>query len=328
MNNKDIQYYPIELHTHTNHSDGIFSVEELIKHAIEFGYTGIFVTDHNTMSAHEEISDKKLNEFYPIFKGVEWTTFHGHMLILGCNDVGDWATANIHNMDECIAKIKSKENAVIGTAHPFSIGNPICPGCHWEYVINDWNNIDFIEICNSSNPQDVYWNEEAYEFWVNKLNEGYKIAATSGRDWHYKEWKNINVAITYVGVVGILSTASVVSAIKNGRVFTTLGPIMEFEIVQDGNRIQLGDSISSSSELKITINIKRPELKSFNNMNIVPKYLRVFKNDSYIDYPMSYDTTFEISYRLEYGYVRFEVIGDFNDRSDIRLVTTSPIYVK
>lgn len=53
-----MKYYPIELHTHTKHSDGSFDVEQLNKSAIDFGYVGYFMTDHNTQSSYHETISK------------------------------------------------------------------------------------------------------------------------------------------------------------------------------------------------------------------------------------------------------------------------------
>ena len=49
-----MDYYAIELHAHTNHSDGSFTTEELLGRAQDFGYDILTITDHNTVAPYEE----------------------------------------------------------------------------------------------------------------------------------------------------------------------------------------------------------------------------------------------------------------------------------
>ena len=45
-----MRWYPVELHTHTCHSDGSFTVEALVDAAARNGYRALALTDHNTSS--------------------------------------------------------------------------------------------------------------------------------------------------------------------------------------------------------------------------------------------------------------------------------------
>lgn len=48
------KWYPCELHCHTLHSDGSFTVNELLSAAKSRKLSGICLTDHNTVSGWEE----------------------------------------------------------------------------------------------------------------------------------------------------------------------------------------------------------------------------------------------------------------------------------
>ena len=74
---KKLKWYPCELHCHTIHSDGDFTVSELIETSKERGLKGICLTDHNTYSGREEAAKEKE---LAILQGIEWTTYFGHML--------------------------------------------------------------------------------------------------------------------------------------------------------------------------------------------------------------------------------------------------------
>ena len=84
-----MSYLPCELHCHSVHSDGSFSVAELLRRAYDDHLALIALTDHNTVSGHGELDDS----ITPAVPGIEWTTFFGHMLVLGARDFVDWRDA-------------------------------------------------------------------------------------------------------------------------------------------------------------------------------------------------------------------------------------------
>src|SRR5262249_58530969 len=77
-----------DLHSHTLHSDGSFTVEERLRRAVERGLDFTAITDHNTISHHREL-DSVGGRIVPI-RGSEITTFHGHMNVLGLSEATDW----------------------------------------------------------------------------------------------------------------------------------------------------------------------------------------------------------------------------------------------
>lgn len=77
----------IDLHTHTTHSDGSYSTEELIKKAQEINLSLLSITDHNTVDAYDELLKNGLRDTFlgKIIPGVEiTTTYKGEIIeILG-----------------------------------------------------------------------------------------------------------------------------------------------------------------------------------------------------------------------------------------------------
>jgi len=73
----------IDLHVHTNHSDGIGSVREALIVAYKRGLNGIAITDHETTNGFFEAKDyaKKLKLI--VIPGFELKTDAGHILALG-----------------------------------------------------------------------------------------------------------------------------------------------------------------------------------------------------------------------------------------------------
>lgn len=97
-----MSYLPCELHCHTIHSDGDFTVSELQKAAVDDHLAIIALTDHNTFSGWDELDDNII----PAIRGIEWTTYFGHMLVLGANDFVDWRDAQPDNIDEKSSRLR------------------------------------------------------------------------------------------------------------------------------------------------------------------------------------------------------------------------------
>lgn len=85
-----LKWIPAELHTHTLHSDGKHTLEELVQSAVDLGLECIAMTDHNTQSALADQEGVQRQFGLPIISGMEWTTFYGHMLTLGVDRFIDW----------------------------------------------------------------------------------------------------------------------------------------------------------------------------------------------------------------------------------------------
>ena len=77
----------IDMHIHTNNSDGSLTVESVLKKAEELQLDIISITDHNTVSAYDEMEDKNIRNSYTgkIVPGIEiTTTYNGEIIeILG-----------------------------------------------------------------------------------------------------------------------------------------------------------------------------------------------------------------------------------------------------
>lgn len=79
----------IDIHLHTNHSDGSASVSELLKEAENKKLSIISITDHNVVSAYEELNNSNIRNLFSgnIINGCEITTvYNGETIeILGYN---------------------------------------------------------------------------------------------------------------------------------------------------------------------------------------------------------------------------------------------------
>ncbi|SDN69709.1 PHP domain-containing protein [Paenibacillus sp. yr247] len=233
-----------ELHSHTYHSDGRQTLKELANGAKALGFECFALTDHNTMTGLNDKEAVEQETGISIISGMEWTTFYGHMVTIGLTDFVDWRPAGPGDIHKGIDEVHSS-GGIVGMAHPFRIGSPICTGCFWEFKIENWNDIDYIEVWSGTFPSIKTDNDRAYRLWTDKLNEGYRIAATSGRDWHAQEQTDDPVSVTYLNIdegEGTV-TSRTVHALAAGKASVTMGPLVTLEILSDTSLYGIGDCI-------------------------------------------------------------------------------------
>lgn len=309
-----MRYFPCELHCHTLHSDGSFTVYELQSEAKKEGLSLIALTDHNTLSGQKELND----DIIPAVRGIEWTTYFGHMLVLGAKRFVDWRDAVPDNIDEKIKEVKNN-GGLVGIAHPFQLGSPMCTGGRWEFNVKDFDNIDYVEIWHQSFSDDNYENDRATLFWTKLLDEGHKIAATYGRDWHRKE-KSGHYGCTYLGIDGeSITEEKALEAINKGRTVVSTGTEFSFFVRQVDKEYNIGDTLSEG-EAEFIFNIE-------DGCNSEHKEIRIISNGGKcIESADAYAG--KISLCLEKGkWYRAELWGVLHGKTQA-LAITSPIYVK
>ncbi len=322
-----IEYKAFELHTHTLHSDGSFQVSELCQSAKAYLYDGIALTDHNTTSGHYELS--KADGLIAI-PGIEWTTFYGHMLALNTSEYIDWRDVGLNDIDEGIKKLLGT-GAVVGIAHPFHPGSPICTGCHWDYVIKDWSAVNYLEVWSKAFPNTLYINQLAFQMWTKLLNEGYKLAATSGRDWHGPDKSPVHSAVTYLGIEGDLTIHSAAQAIQQCRTYVTSGPAINLRLMKLGKEYGIGDTIGdtiyegeASLQVEIDETARRSQWEAF---KINTHSIRVVHNGLVLHDVVGKACC--LSLELTKGWLRVEIYGSYmKNEEPVLLGFTSPVFIR
>ncbi|MNO25129.1 hypothetical protein D3C76_149610 [compost metagenome] len=241
----EVRWIACELHTHTQHSDGVQTLEELAAGAVELGFDAIALTDHNTMSGLAGKDSIASQYGLLILPGMEWTTFYGHMVTLGLSEYADWRSADPSQIADGIQAVH-RLGGIAGLAHPFRIGSPACTGCYWEYELKDWSVVDYIEVWSGTFASIRTNNRRAFALWTDKLNEGFRISATSGRDWHAQMKTEEPLSVTYLGIPdGEQPTEELlVNSLREGRATVTVGPLLSLAIFADGHKFELGSVVS------------------------------------------------------------------------------------
>lgn len=322
----NLRYFPVLLHSHSHHSDGHLTPEEVVRNAKDFGYKAMFLTDHNTDAGVAEIFEKHYDkDILPVFHGIEWTTFFGHLQILGSHDAGNYTKATLTNIEDCVDEISAEHpDAVFSINHPFDMGNPICTGCHFEFNIDDYSNFSYLELINGENSEDSKSTKLAYRFWKKLLNGGYKLAALGGRDWHVKSKDDDTVPINMLGIDGEINEKNILNAIRNANTYITYGPIFTYNF----ENIELGNDISKC-EFSGEISILNGNFKNTAYINANPQKIVIYNNNERIfEKDICYEDKIDFIINPKKGYLRFEVLGELKGKENIRLVTTSPIFIK
>lgn len=244
------RWLPFELHTHTFHSDGKQSLLELAEAAKALGFAGVALTDHNTMTGLAERTEVQEKAGIDIIHGLEWTTFFGHMVTLGIREYVDWRNLSPFHISRGIEGVH-RQGGVVGVAHPFRVGSPMCTGCYWEFEVSDWREVDYIEVWSGLFPSIQRNNARAFALWTDLLNRGQRIVATSGRDWHVADPVKEPVCATFLLLAEDEESveAGVLNALRSGKVSVSMGPLPQLSILTTDGQLAAGIGETVSREL-------------------------------------------------------------------------------
>lgn len=229
----------LELHNHTVESDGSLTCQELTEYLAADHVDAFAITDHNTTSGQKKIEQLLEEKHYPIslIRGMEYTTYFGHILCLNLAKYVPWNSIDQHR-PELLFEAAREKGALVGIAHPFSYGDPFARGCRFEMTISDYSKIDFIEIFNNPDPLHEV-NERGTNLWMSLIFSGYQITATSGMDLHNRA-KLAGCYATYIeGKSGDNIASELDTAIHTHRTWVSKGALLLTEVLPETNELLL-----------------------------------------------------------------------------------------
>ncbi len=328
-----MNWYPVELHTHTQHSDGDYAVPAMVKRAKELGFSGFALTDHNSKAGLPELLRETAKSGLVPIEGLEWTTYFGHMLVLGEKGYTDWRGVQPEEIDEAIASVH-KNKGIVGIAHPKSIADPIKTGYRWRFQVKDWSKVDFLEVWSRNDAPLKIQSAGAFEMWDQLLSQGYHITGTSGRDMHKQDYNAY--AHTFVGSREKLSEEAVFHAIRHGRICVAMGPLLTVEGFAGDLAAECGDTFPAGT-LEIRWNVTCDKVRhDYKRDRIIPKKVRLVQNGKEIaseEIP-SWDCDPEkvlkgsFALQAEPGWIRAELIGDYFGHPDTRIAFANPFFIE
>ena len=247
---RPLHWIPTELHSHTVHSDGTMVPATLAAEAHRAGFGALALTDHNTATGRPALTAEGENHGLVTVPGLELTTFFGHVLVWGAEPSVDWRTLGPSDLGPALGSLGHRSTLAIGAAHPFRGGNPFCTGCFWEYDL-PFDDLDCLEVWSGVDPDLLVDNHRALALWDQLLNQGVRITATAGRDWHRADPVPGLRSATFVGVEGSDPT-DFIQALHRGRAAPSLGPLPSLARGEAG----IGDRWDAGSDAPLTFGVK------------------------------------------------------------------------
>jgi hypothetical protein len=310
-----------DLHMHTVHSDGNWTIAELISSARNTGLDFIVITDHNTASHHAEIDRLSNGSRQPlVLRGEEITTYGGHTNAWGLPS-GTWIDFRTHPGDNArisnIAAQAHRAGALISINHPFVL----CGGCAWGYDAAA-RDFDAIEVWNG--PWD-FTDEPAVKMWDKILQSGRHITAIASTDSHRQDTP-IGKPSTLVSAK-VLSQGTILNAIRQGHAYLTDGLtafVVNFEAeVATGKRQStwiVGDEIRLNAPGKVRFFVSTEGTRSDVTVSVISN------GQTIQNFPAKMDgerQVIEVECQHD-SYFRLEV----RDAAKAMIAMTNPIYVK
>jgi len=276
-------------HTHSLHSDGHRTLEELVRMAEKRGLDFMAITDHYTYTYPDALpSTKKVC----LIAGNEFTTNRGHMNFY-CPTLPYTANYYVQGREgfQKISEEADKNGAIKSICHP---------SCHffpWELGFEDfeWH---LLEIWNSPMRAD---NLESFALWDRMLTAGRKVSAIGGSDYH-QNYAGVNlITLPTTHVYSPSNTPSdIVDAMVKGKVVVTAQPDSSFPTITCGG-FMCGDTVRLDGGKTVKVNVdklkKGHTLQVIQNSEVIFSY-KADKNiaDYSVDIPV--DKT---------GYVRAQI---------------------
>ena len=308
-----------DLHCHTVHSDGLNSVEEIVRNAVEIGLDFLAVTDHNT-STHFEDIDRLSHLPIVLIPGEEVTTYWGHANMWGLREWIDFRCADEDSI-QAVRKYVLRKGGMISINHPKCVGPP--------WLFRGWDGYPSMEVWQA--PWRFH-NWESLERWDALLRKGERVVAVGGSDVHSippaepRHPHGLGNPTTWVFAEP--AEASVLDGIRAGYVYLTDAPndtqlILSADADGDGQfETLMGDTISPDGAVRFRVQVRGGmERRLWLIADGVPVDIRPLdKVES------THDFTLDVSGR---HYVRAELRGYRGrpERGDVIWAMTNPIWI-
>ena len=159
----------IDLHVHTNHSDGASCVEEILEAAKGRGLDGIAITNHNTTAGAVEAFNS--NTDLIVIPGVELKTPQGHVLALGVQ-------GHLLNVNEKMSVFQTAEK-IRELGGVIVISHPCTPFFSMKKEFVEVLKPHAVEVLNSLSP---FFRHDRNQ--TIKLAERLRVAKVAGSDSH------------------------------------------------------------------------------------------------------------------------------------------------
>jgi hypothetical protein len=237
---EELRWLKGDLHTHSVHSDGTFTLREKASICEEAGLDFLGLTDHNAASQNEAYPRDVDTLFIP---GMELTTNNGHLNLFGVNDpVRDF---RVNTMEELHRVLKeARENGAY-----ISLNHPYCRNTGWRW---DWDfDYDWVEVWNGPWRDE---NQDALDWWQEQLVSGKRLVAVGGSDVHRPHPYVIHGMPTTWVYSKSLTSSEILKSIDKGHVVLSYSPKGPFISLTCG--ISMTGDVSEETNQPVMLNVK------------------------------------------------------------------------
>jgi hypothetical protein len=227
-----------DFHIHSIYSDGEYTPQQQVDHALQRDLDFIFFSEHNTYSGNAHAGHLNSDNLL-IGRAIEVTTRHGHWQAIGTEreQIIEWRydPGDKPGYPAAAHQVR-RSGGVVSINHPFAD----CGRCNWTF--HDWDHNDAIEVWNGGTSEEL--NQRAVEKWQRLLEQGKRTTAIGGSDSHSPP--SLDGLPTTVVKARYLSQAAILDGIWRRRVYIVQGPGMslDFTIRTAGGSAQVGDVVS------------------------------------------------------------------------------------
>lgn len=249
-------WYKGNLHSHTNTSDGAWTVEEVVREYKNHGYSFLAISDHDVYGDYRDLYDTHDFITLPAIEG----------------EVSLWDNDNscikLHHMNGILGTKKMQEEAPLGVyPHLHNLNIPSCynkwngknegialardlklHGCFVTYNHPLWSrvcidevvdnpNIDIVEIFNYNTVNECGLGYDTF-FWDQMLSSGKRVFADASDDNHNAGTFDDSFGGYIMVYAPKLSHDDIVTSILEGRYYSTSGPSIE-EFYVDGRNVHV-----------------------------------------------------------------------------------------
>jgi hypothetical protein len=245
---KGWRWVSADFHSHSVHSDGSLTLEELAGLAKEQGLELLAITDHNTISHHAHLPEVSRRYGINLLPGQEVTTASGHANSFGKIDWVDYRQAT----EKWLSDTNSRGGLL-------SINHPVAYPCHWDRDVPA--DLKFSELWHSS------WDRKSRDpfLWWEENGRPIPIGGSDfhrlGRDglpgqpttWILTQTENFEI-----------TQSEIFEALRHGRVAISAGtdsPVVH--ILEDAICVDQGEGciLTMPSGEKRSINSSQVEFK-------------------------------------------------------------------
>lgn len=255
--NPEPGWYAGDFHLHSDASnDGENSPAELAELAREEGLDFLALTDHNTIEGFSKIEKNLEFLFIP---GIEVTLTRGHFNVFGMRAWRPWmeeinVTQKALPLPDKYQSVSDLMSLIEQEGLVNSINHPLLHPWEWLFKKTDLEFIHCVELWNDLYyPDNAQANPKTVDLWTDWLNEGIRVTAIGGSDYHYPPKPDLGLfgerlgqPTTYV-YAEELSAVSILEGIRRGRAYVSSGPRVIFQAAAGGKTFFVGDDLGEQS---------------------------------------------------------------------------------